>query len=103
MNLIMMQNMSAIMRQEPAPPKLKRGVRLHDQSRAKSIILYLLANGKSSGSQIITALGIAASPKAYIQPHIKAGRVICQVVHQHKSLYHIAEGLTAADFGLKGD
>lgn len=103
MNLIMMQNMSAIMAQNQAPLKVKRGVRLHSESKAKNIILYLLANGKSSGGDIIAALDLGGSPKAYIHPHIRAGRVICQSVKLHKSLYHIAEGLTAADFGMKGD
>jgi hypothetical protein len=103
MNPILMANMTAIMSRKPPTPKAERGVRLHEKSKSKAIILYLLENGKTSGKQVMQDLKLPNSPKAYIQPHLRAGRVICQAVHIHRAMYHIAEGLGRADFGMKGD
>lgn len=101
MNPILMANMTAIMNRKPRPPKAEREVRLHENSKSKAIILYLLENGKTSGSQIMAALELKASPKSYIQPHLQAGRVVCDSVHIHRAMYYINPDITRADFGLE--
>jgi hypothetical protein len=101
MNAILQANMAAIMKQMPRQPKPERGARLHSNSKSKRIIEYLLENGKTSGADLMAAIGLENSPQSYIQPHLKAGRVICDSVHIHKAMYSINAELTRRDFGLR--
>jgi hypothetical protein len=100
MNPILMANMQAIMNQTPREPKPERGARLHNNSKSAKIIKYLFENGKSSGAEIMLALDLTNSPKSYIQPHVRAGRVICDSVHIHKAMYSINSQLKLKDFGV---
>lgn len=101
MNSILQANMAAIMNQIPRQPKPERGARLHSNSKSKQIIEYLLENGKTSGKDLMAAIGLENSPQSYIQPHLRAGRVICTSVHLHKAMYSINVALTRKDFGLR--
>lgn len=100
MNPILMANMAAIMSQKPREPKVERGARLHSHSKSKAIIDYLFENGKTSGADIMRALELENSPKSYIQPHLRAGRVICDSVHIHKAMYSINSQIERKDFGI---
>jgi hypothetical protein len=103
MNPIMMANMQAIINQTPRMPKVEKAkkIKLMNGSKSKKIIEYLFEHGKSSGEKIIKALDLNNSPKAYIQPHIITGRVVCDSVHIHKAMYQINTELTRKDFGLR--
>lgn len=90
------------MEQKPREPKPKREVRLHGESKSKQIIEYLFQHGKTSGERIMKDLGLPNSPKAYIQPHIRTERVICNAIHCHKATYAINSQMTKQDFGLTG-
>lgn len=101
MNNIFAANMQAIMRADKHLPKPKRAVRLHEGSKAKEIIVYLLKNGKTSGADLMVALKLKNSPKAYIQPHVVTARVICERVNIHCTNYSIHPSLKKSDFGMK--
>jgi hypothetical protein len=102
MNAIFQTNMQAMLRAEkfvPPPAKI-RVFRLHADSKSKKIIEYLLIHGKTSGSDLMAALGLESSPKAVIQPHLQSGRLICERVSSNRANYSINPALTAVDFGL---
>lgn len=78
-----------------------RTSRLRDGSSARKIVEYLFTHGIASGTEIIKATGIKNSPQAYIQPHLKAGRIITKHVSRFKNIYWINSGLTRKDFYLE--
>ena len=100
MNQIFNANMQAIINRALVEPVFKHGCKLKKNSTSRRIIEYLFEHGKTSGAVLMCELNIKNSPKAYIQRHMRAGRVISDAVHIHKALYSINSQTTKEDFGL---
>lgn len=106
MNLVMLANIGYIEGRHPTVkrPKIKRDyARVVNGTTSSRIIKYLLKNGAASGTELRKNLEISGSPKAYIQPHIRANRVLMSAIHIHKSIYRINPKLKDGYFRFCGD
>jgi len=101
MDFIFNLNMQAMMIQPKPEPEIDNGpkkIRLNSKSYSSKIIIYLLKNGATTGSDLAHQLKLKHSAGAYIQPHLEAGRVICTRIHPQLALYSINPELSANDF-----
>lgn len=73
-------------------------IRLRSKSNSAKIILHLLDNGPTSGSDLASLLKLKHSAGAYIQPHFQCGRVLIYRPPSNTAIYSMSPDFTHEQF-----